>query len=135
MNKRIALAVVGTIIALGVGISVIQDTKDSEKYSEAFHLDATFYQDKKSVQIKFDDSTGKTTTSVLEILGMEESYQKTITGSHFEIQVQFDGVPKYGWKSMPITLLVEHQEFGKIGIKTEIHNQDEPPSKTIFSKL
>ncbi len=135
MNKKIALAVIGTIIAFGIGISVTQNAKDSEKYSEAFYLDAIFYQDKKLVEIKFDDNSEKTTNAVLEILGMEKSYQKTFASSHFEIQVTFDGVPEYGWKSMPITVVVDHQEFGKIGLKTEIHDQGQPPSKTIFSKL
>ncbi len=135
MNKKITLAVVGTIIALGIGMSVTQNANDSEKYSAVFYLDATFYQDGKYVKIQFDDNSNKTATAVLEILGMEKSYQKTFTSSHFEIQVSFDGAPEYGWKSMPVTLVVEHHEFGKIGLKTEIHNHGESPSKIIFSKL
>jgi hypothetical protein len=135
MNKKVTIAAICTIIAFGIGLSITQGAKNSEKYSETLYLDATFYQDKKHVQIKFDDTSGKTTNIVLEILGMEESYQKTFTGSHFDIQVSFDGVPEYGWKSMPITLVIEHQEFGKIGIKTEVHNQGEPSSKIIFSEL
>lgn len=135
MNKKITLAAIFTMIVFGVGISVLQNAKTSEKYSEVFHLDATFYEDKKYVKIKFDDSSEKTSSVTLEILGMEESFQKKFTGSHFDIQVPFDGVPEYGWKVMPITLVVEHQEFGKIGLKTEIHDQGQPPNKIIFSEL
>ncbi len=135
MNKKITLAVICTIIALGIGVSIVQNMQESEKYSKVFYLDATFYQDKNYVQITFDDSSKKTTNIVLEVLGMRESYQKTFSGSHFEINVPFESVPQYGWKTMPITLVVEHSEFGKIGLKTEVHNQGEPPNKIIFSKL
>lgn len=135
MNKKITLTVIFTIIAFGVGISVIQNTKNSEKYSAIFHLDATFYKEKKYVEIKFDDPTQQTTKTVLEIQGMEQSFQKTFTGSNFTIRVPFDDVPKYGWKTMPVTLAVEHSEFGKIGIKTDIHDSNEPSSKLVFGEL
>ena len=134
MNRKITLAVILTIIAFGVGISVVQNEKTTEKYSGIFHLDATFYKEKKYVEIKFDDSTQKSTKITLEIQGMEQSFQKIFTGSNFTIQVPFDDVPKYGWKTMPVTLVVEHSEFGKIGVKTVIHDQDEQASKTIFSE-
>ncbi|MFY9301082.1 MAG: hypothetical protein WAO91_07830 [Candidatus Nitrosotenuis sp.] len=135
MNKKIILAVICTLIAFGIGASIIQNMQDSEKYSKIFYLDATFYQDKSYVQITFDDSSKKTTNIVLEVLGMRESYQKTFSGPHFEINVPFDGIPQYGWKTTPITLVVEHPEFGRIGLKTDVHNQGEPPNKIIFSKL
>ncbi|MBI5146706.1 MAG: hypothetical protein HZA84_05750 [Thaumarchaeota archaeon] len=134
MNKKITLAVILTIIVFGVGLSIVQNAQDSEKYSGVFYLDATFYKDKKYVEIKFDDSTQKTTSSILEIQGMETSFQKTFTGSNFTIQVPFDSVPKYGWKTMPVTLVVEHSEFGKIGIKTDVHDSGEPSGNLIFSK-
>lgn len=134
MNKKITLAVVFTIIALGIGISVVQNTVNSQKYSGIFHLDATFYKEKKYVEINFVDTTQRTTKAVLEIQGMEQSFQKTFSGSNFTIQVPFEDVPKYGWKTMPVTLVVEHPEFGKVGVKTDIHNQDEQASRTIFSE-
>ncbi|TBR22343.1 MAG: hypothetical protein EPO63_07460 [Candidatus Nitrosotenuis sp.] len=134
MNRKIILAVILTIIVFGVGISVVQNAKNSEKYSGIFHLDATFYKEKKYVEITFDDSTQKATKITLEIQGMEQSFQKIFTGSNFTIQVPFDDVPKYGWKTMPVTLVVEHPEFGKVGVKTDIHNQNEQASKIIFSE-
>jgi len=70
---------------------------------------------------------------VLEILGMEETFQKTFSGSNFIERVQFDSIPKYGWKIHPVTLDIEHQELGKVGIKTEIHSENEPTPSLIFS--
>lgn len=134
LNRKIILAVILTIMAFGVGISIVQNAQNSEKYSGIFHLDATFYKEKKYVEITFDDSTLKTTRITLEIQGMEQSFQKIFQGSNFTVQVPFDDVPKYGWKTMPVTLVVEHPEFGKVGVKTDIHNQGEQASKTIFSE-
>lgn len=133
MNK-ITLAVILTILVFGVGISVIQNIKNSEKYSGIFHLDATFYKEKQYVEIKFNDSTQKTTKTVLEIQGMEQSFQKTFAGPNFTTQVSFDDIPKYGWETMPVTIVIEHPEFGKVGVKTDIHNQNEQASKIIFSE-
>jgi hypothetical protein len=134
MNKKITLSVILTIIIFGIGISVVQNMQNTAKYSGIFYLDATFYSEKKYVEIKFDDSTQKTLSVILEIQGMETSFQKTFAGSNFTIQVPFDDVPKYGWKTMPVTLLVEHSEFGKLGIKTDIHDYGKQSSDLIFSE-
>ncbi|WP_268542985.1 hypothetical protein [Candidatus Nitrosotenuis cloacae] len=134
MNKKVALAAVCTIVVLGIGISVLQNMQISEKYSQVFTVDATFYPDKKIIEITYDDSTQKTKRVVLEILGMQTSFQKIFDSSSFVAQVPFDSVPQYGWRSMPVTLAVEHDEFGKIGIKTDVHNNGEPSSSLIFSR-
>lgn len=134
MNKKITLTVVLTIIIFGIAVSVAQNMQNSAKYSGIFFLDATYYGEKKYVEIRFGDSTQKTSSVILEIQGMETSFQKTFTGSNFTIQVPFDNVPKYGWKTMPVTLAVEHSEFGKIGIKTDIHDSGEQSGNLIFSE-
>ena len=134
MNKKIILAVVFTIIVFGIGISIVQNMENSKKYSKIFYLDATFYKDKKYVEIKFNDSTQKTTKAILEIQGMEKSFQKIFTTSDFVIQVPFDDVPKYGWKTMPVTIMIEHLEFGKVEVKTDIHNFGDQSSGLIFGE-
>jgi hypothetical protein len=134
MNKKIVLAAALTIIVFGVGISISQSLTVQEKYSKVFHLDATFYADKKYVEIIFSDDSAKTNGVVLEILGMETSFQKTFEGSNFKITVPFDGEPTYGWKTMPVTLVVDHLEFGQIGIKTDIHEEGKE-SHVIFTEL
>ena len=53
---------------------------------------------------------------------MDESFQKTFSGSEFIEIVPFPNPPKYGWVIHPIVLEVEHQEFGHMfRLKTEIH--------------
>lgn len=134
MNKKIILAAVGTIIAFGIGISVSQSMMVQEKYSQIFYFDATFYEDKKYVEITFTDDTKQTAGTTLEILGMEESFQRTFEGWSFTTTVPIDGEPQYGWNTVPVTLVADHPEFGKVGIKTEIHIEGQD-AKVIFSQL
>ena len=134
MNKKIILASVITIIAFGIGISIFQSISVQQKYQDLLYLDGTFYPDKKLVEITFADKTQKTTSVVLEILGMEKSFQRTFDGHSFTITVPFDKEPQYGWKVVPITLVVTHPEFGKVGVKTDIHDVGKS-SGTIFTQL
>ena len=71
----------------------------------------------------------------MEILGMPESFHKEYDSSSFVEKIILTSAPKYGWQSIPVTLLVEHEEFGKIGIKTEIRPVGENYATIIFSKL
>jgi hypothetical protein len=36
---------------------------------------------------------------------------------------------------MPVVFSINHDEFGKIGLKTEIHQQDVLKPKVIYSKI
>jgi hypothetical protein len=108
---------------------------DRELYANTFVVDAIYLEDDGYVEISFLDTSGKTESVVLEILGMPESFQKKFMGSEFTERVPFSETPKYGWKTTPVTFVVDHEEFGKIGIKTEIHTPDEPAAPIIFSKM
>jgi hypothetical protein len=134
MNKKIILASVSTIIAFGIGISISQSISVQQKYENLLFLDGTFYPEKKLVEITFSDKTQKTTNVVLEILGMEQSFQRTFDGHTFTILVPFEKEPQYGWKVVPITLIVTHPEFGNIGVKTDIHAVGKS-SGVIFTQL
>lgn len=135
MKAIILLAVVGTIVMLGIIIPALQNAQHAEKYSEAFSVDATFYPEQKQVEITFNDRTEKTRGIVLEILGMEQSFQRQFDVPSFSVNVPFDAEPQHGWRSMPVTFVVEHEEFGRVGIKIDIHDKDEPAGNVIFSKL
>lgn len=134
MNKKIILASVSTIIVFGIGISISQSISVQQKYENLLFLDGTFYPEKKLVEITFSDKTQKTTSIVLEILGMEKSFQRTFDGHTFTITVPFESEPQYGWKVVPITLVVNHPEFGKVGVKTDIHDVGKS-SNVIFTQL
>ena len=93
------------------------------------------FENDRFVEISFHDKSNKTKNVTLEILGMPTSFHKEFVSSTFVEKIQFSSIPKYGWQSIPVTLLIEHEEFGKIGIKTEIRPVGESPAMIIFSKL
>ena len=59
-------------------------------------------------------------------------FKKSFTDSEFIEIVQFTSKPKYGWSIHPIVLEVEHEEFGHVQIKTEIHELDTAIPNTIY---
>ena len=65
---------------------------------------------------------------------MDESFQKSFSGSQFIEIVPFSDTPKYGWAIHPIVLEIEHSEFGHIQLKTEIHPFDQPIPPVIYSR-
>lgn len=97
-------------------------------------IHAVYYANDGYVEISFADKSHKTNHVILEVLGMPKSFHKEYASSEFIERLQFSSTPEYGWQSVPVTLYVEHAEFGKIGIKTEIRPLDKQPAKIIFSK-
>ena len=132
-RKFVPIISVVAISALGILFFFDSSSNDNTLLENTFDVDAIYYENQGIVEISFNDNSQKTNSVVLEILGMEETFQKTFSGSNFVERVQFDSTPKYGWKIHPVTLDIEHQELGKVGIKTEIHSENEPTHSLIFS--
>jgi hypothetical protein len=136
MAKKTFSVVSIIIVSILAALFLFESTSiDRELYSSTFVVGAIYLEEEGYVEISFLDNSGKTQSTVLEILGMAESFQKNHTGSEFTERVPFSSVPQYGWKINPVTFVIEHEEFGTIGIKTEIHASDEPVPPIIFSKL
>ena len=132
-RKFVPLISVLAVSALGVLFLLDSSSSNEHQLAQIFDVDAIYYEDQGIVEITYLDKSQKTSSVVLEILGMEETFQKTFSSSDFVEQVQFDSPPQYGWKVHPITLDVEHEEFGKIGIKTEIRSERESKPRVIYS--
>jgi len=107
---------------------------DKELLNRTFSVDAVYLADEKVVEISFIDNTQKTDTIILEVLGLQSSFQKTYSGSSFTERIQFIPPDKYGWEIHPVIILAENQDLGLIEIKTEIHEENEPEKPVIFSK-
>lgn len=108
-------------------------TDDKDILRQTFQIDAVYY-DSGHVEISYFDKSGKTNFVVMEILGMEESFQKTFSDSEFIEIVPFPNIPKYGWPIHPVVLEIDHKEFGHIQLKTEIHPLGEPIPPVIYSR-
>ena len=135
MTRKIIPIVSVVFISLFAIFFLIESTSiDRESLEKTFAVDAIYYEEG-YVEINYQDKSQKTNEVVLEILGMQDSFQKTFNESQFIERVNFASPPKYGWKTNPVTFVIEHEELGKIGIKIEIHSENEPPLPIIYSKL
>ncbi len=106
---------------------------DKDVLRQTFQIEAVYY-DSGHVEISYFDKSGKTNSVVMEILGMETSFQKTFSDSEFIEIVPFPNIPKYGWPIHPVILEIDHKEFGHIQLKTEIHPLDGPVPPVIYSR-
>ena len=107
-------------------------TDDKDPLRENFKINAIYY-DTGYVEVSYLDKSDKTNSVTLEILGMETSFQKTFSDSEFIEIIQFPNLPKYGWEIHPIVMEIEHEEFGHVQLKTEIHELNSPSPNTIYS--
>ena len=105
---------------------------DKEILRETFQIEAIYY-DTGHVEISYFDNSGKTNSVVMEILGMDQSFQKTFSDSEFIEIVPFSNEPKYGWAIHPVVLEIDHEELGHIQLKTEIHPLGDSIPTVIYS--
>jgi hypothetical protein len=108
-------------------------TDDKDILRQTFQIEAIYY-DSGHVEISYLDKSDQTNSVVLEILGMDDSFQKTFHDSEFIEIVPFLNEPKYGWVIHPIVMEIEHEELGHIQLKTEIHPVDGPVPNVIYAR-
>ena len=131
MAKKIVTTIsIILITVLGV-LFLFGTSPNHDILKSTFEIDATYY-DTGYVEISYLDKSEKTNHVVLEILGMDESFQKTISGSKFTETVPFPDIPTYGWQVHPVTFLIDHQKLGKVSLKTEIHPYGKPAPPIIY---
>ena len=135
MNRKII--VVALIIAtIAIVLSVTSDSAlDETTISQTIFVNAVYEPKSSIVKITYTDSSEKTNLVTLEILGMEETFHKEFARSSFVETVQINSEPKYGWSTIPVVFSINHDEFGKIGLKTEIYEQGESKPRIIYSKI
>ena len=135
MNKKIIATI--SIIALTVIILSISSNSalDESIISQTIFVDAVYEPENNLVKITYNDNSKKTSLVTLEILGMEQTFHKEFSQNSFVEIVQINSEPKYGWSTMPVVFSVNHDEFGKIGLKTEIYQMDESKPRIIYSKI
>jgi len=135
MNKKIIATI--SIIALTVIILSISSNSalDESIISQTIFVDTVYEPENNLVKITYNDNSKKTNLVTLEILGMEQTFHKEFSQNSFVEIVQINSEPKYGWSTMPVVFSVNHDEFGKIGLKTEIYQMDGSKPRIIYSKI
>jgi len=135
MNRKIIAA--ASIIAIAaIVISITSDsTIDESTISQTIFVDAVYEPKNKIVRITYNDNSEMTNLITLEVLGMEKTFHKEFSQSSFVETVKINSEPKYGWSTTPVVFSINHDEFGKIGLKTEIYEQGELKPRIIYSKI
>ena len=135
MNRKI-IAVASIIAIAAIVISVTSDSAlDESTISQTIFVDAVYEPKNKIVRITYNDNSEMTNLITLEVLGMEKTFHKEFSQSSFIETVKINSKPKYGWSTTPVVFSINHDEFGKIGLKTEIYEQGESKPRIIYSKI
>ena len=142
MAKKLGAPIaLGMVTVLAILFLTGTGNDDKEILKSTFSIEAVYFDENNNTDIEggngyiriiFKDKSEKTNAVVLEVLGMETSFQKTFVGSEFTEIISFPTPPKYGWEIHPVTLLIDHEDLGKVSLKTEIRPYGEPPAKIIY---
>ena len=135
MNKKIIAVVSAIVIIMIVVTGTFNSALDVTIISQTIFVDAVYDSTNNLVKITYNDNSDKTNLIALEVLGMEKTFHKEFSRSSFIEIVQINSIPMYGWSTMPVVFSINHDEFGKIELKTEIHQQHELKPKVIYSKI
>ena len=135
MNKKI-IATISIIALTAIILSISSNsTLDESIISQTIFVDTVYEPENNLVKITYNDNSKKTNLVTLEILGMEQTFHKEFSQNSFVEIIQINSEPKYGWSTMPVVFSVNHDEFGKIGLKTEIYQMGESKPRIIYSKI
>jgi len=135
MNRKI-IAVASIIAIAVIVISVTSDSAlDESTISQTIFVDAVYEPKNKIVRITYNDNSEMTNLITLEVLGMEKTFHKEFSQNSFVEIVKINSEPKYGWSTTPVVFSINHDQFGKIGLKTEIYEQGELKPRIIYSKI
>ena len=135
MNKKI----IGVVCLVGILLILFTQMSgsglDESVISQTIFVDAVYEPENDVVRIKYIDISEMTNLLTLEILGMEKTFHREFSLQSFVETVQINSIPQYGWATMPVTFTIDHEKFGKISLKTEIHQSDEMKPRVIYSKI
>lgn len=136
LQKFYSVLVVIVIIAITLSILATLDTYhfNQQAISEKIKISAVYYDKTKNVEIIYDDISKSTNSITLEVEGLDKSYRKVFYTSHIKQDIQFSDYPQYGWKEYPVIFDIDHKEFGKILLKTEISEFDQAQKAIIYAR-
>ena len=129
---------------------ISSDDKTSEMI-QAIEVDAKYKPEKGVITIFYKDESNGTDKLIIEVWGLPQTYHKefecdigalaenakheNVCPDFVSATIKLDFIPKYGWESIPVVFTVDHKEFGKISIKTEIYESGDPKPRVIYSPI
>ena len=138
-------------ITIDLPIPEISSGDKRLEMSQAIEADAKYKPEKGMLTIFYQDQSTGTDKLIIEIWGLPQTYHKefecdvgalaanakheNVCPDTFLANIKLDSVPKYGWESIPVVFTVDHNQFGKISIKTEIYETGDPKPRVIYSPI
>tara|TARA_B100000953_G_scaffold248989_1_gene211375 strand:- start:43 stop:549 length:507 start_codon:yes stop_codon:yes gene_type:complete len=123
----------------------------SSEMSQTFEAEAKYKPENGIITIFYKDKSMGTDKLIIEVWGLPQTYHKEFecdigalaeNAKHENVcpdivtaNIKLDFIPKYGWESIPVVFTVDHNEFGKISIKTEIYETGDPKPRVIYSSI
>lgn len=128
-------------IILGISAAIIttfvlssHNSLDEKLLSDTISVSAVYLDGNHIIKISYYDKSNSTNSVTLEVVGLSKTFQKKYQTSSFTEEVPLSNPPEYGWSTLPVTFLVEHKEFGRIQLKTEISPLGSPPARVIYGR-
>lgn len=128
-------------IILGISAAIIttfvlssNNSLDEKLLSDTISVSAVYLDSNHIIKISYYDKSNSTNAVTLEVIGLSKTFQKKYQTSSFTEEVPLSNPPEYGWSTIPVTFLVEHKEFGRIQVKTEISPVGGHPARVIYGK-
>ena len=136
-----------------IEVPVLTMPTDDEKseMSQTFLVEAKYKPSRGIISIFYEDKSKMTDKLIIEIWGLPQTYHKEFecdvdalaaNAEHEKVcpdfvtaTIKINSAPKYGWESIPVVFTVDHNQFGKISIKTEIYETGDPQPRVIFSTI
>jgi|TARA_B100001105_G_scaffold234890_1_gene209728 hypothetical protein len=136
-----------------IEVPVLTMPTDDEKseMSQTFLVEAKYKPSRGIISIFYEDKSKMTDKLIIEIWGLPQTYHKEFecdvdalaaNAEHENVcpdfvtaTIKINSAPKYGWESIPVVFTVDHNQFGKISIKTEIYETGDPQPRVIFSTI
>ena len=136
-------------ITIDLPIPEISSDDKTSEMSQVIEVDAKYKPEKGVITIFYQDKSTGTDKLIVEVWGLPQTYHKEFecdTGAlaqnakhenvcpdFISATIKLDFIPKYGWESIPVVFTVDHKEFGKISIKTEIYEVGDSKPRVIYS--
>ena len=128
-------------IILGISAAIIttfvlssNNSLDEKLLSDTISVSTVYLDGNHIIKISYYDKSNHTNSVTLEVVGLSKTFQKKYYTSSFTEEVPLSNPPEYGWNTLPVTFLVEHKEFGRIQLKTEISPLGNPPARVIYGR-
>ena len=138
-------------ITIDLPIPQIATDDEKSEMSQTLLVDVKYKPSRGVISIFYDDQSKMTDKLIIEIWGLPQTYHKefecdlgalaenavheNVCPDFVSATIKLDFIPKYGWESIPVVFTVDHKEFGKISIKTEIYEAGDPKPRVIYSPI